>query len=258
MSYAEEALPYTLKKLEEAEVIQEPYPHMEIEGIFQPDYYKSLLENWPLYSDMASENSGVRRLELKPDPAVGSECVTFKDISISPRATFWRDFTKSFLSGKIQESLFKKYSIEAQPNIEVGRLVVDQKGAGFGPHTDRFDKLCAIMFYTPYDNGYRRECDTLMFEPYDRNVAWTQEHYKFEEFKLVKRIVYRPNVFFSFKNCRVAGGPWSFHGYNQTTDYNRQTIKCFIQKDIDPETVRAVTNEHYQRSQRWRKETDNA
>lgn len=254
MSYAKAALQYTLDKIREAEVVHEPYPHIEIEGIFEPEYYKLMVKNWPNYTHMVNENENVLRTDLLHDPSGGGNWLTYKDLPDGQRSSFWEDFTENFLAGDIQDILFSKYSIKNQANFTVGRLIVDKKGSGLGPHTERFDKLCVFLFYTPFDEKPRPECSTLIFEPFDKDIAWSHEHHTFEEFKEVGQCVYRPNTFFSFKVCRQVGGPWSFHGYRQFSDYNRQTIKCFVQQDLDPAYVRKIVNESRHRSRRWREQ----
>lgn len=259
LTAAQVAVPWTLKKLMNAKVIDKPFPHVEIDEIFEPNYYKHLLWHFPLIKNFKRENESVRRLDLLPDPAGGGSWPIESHVTHFDVFEFWDNFRTVFFNDAIRHEFLRLFRKQINnDNYFCGRLVVDGKNSGLGPHTDRFDKMISIIYHLPVPNcPIPSNTGTMLLEPKLKDMKITDEHYSYDEFDIVKYIDFKPNKMFAFEVMRNEGGVSSFHGYKQIEDYQRQTIKCFIQRKMDPAKVREEVEKTKHRSRRWRKELEN-
>lgn len=253
------ALWYTLDKVKNAVVQTDPFPHVEIEDIFPVPYYGELICNIPLLRQFHPENESVMRLDLVPDPVMQQDQYKWlidNRLRGSGMLSFWDNFREVYFSKVLEQHVLELFNIKPREKTYMtGRLCIDMQGSGLGPHTDRLDKVVSLIYHIPYDmNPQQPTCETLLFKPKDPNISVTAEHYSFGQFDEVKRIKYKPNKLFAFQVMRNQGGVSSFHGYNQTSRYNRQTIKTFIQRELPVSVVRAETSATKSKARRWRKE----
>ena len=259
MTSAYNAVWHSINRISQEKVIAHPFPHMEIDDIFPESFYRILQARVPSYTFFENENENVIRLDILNDPAGGGVWSTiFETKAPEKEQRFWADFEEAYFREEFINALLLKF--EAFPEEEVymcGRICVDRLHSGLGPHTDRFDKIVSLIFHIPAKPINHPGCETIILKPKDPNLKPTDEHYKFDEFNEVKRISYRPNKLFCFQVLRDVNGVSSFHGYHQDADVDRRTIKCFIQRDIDPEEVREQVESTKHRSRRWRQEIDN-
>ena len=258
MTSAYNSILHSVMKIEQAELIKEPFPHLEIEDIFPEIFYKIMLARVPSIRHFTQENENVLRLDIINDPAGGGDWPTvFGSRAPEKEKNFWNQFQEVYFGEIFINTLLAKFDTYPDEDVFMcGRMCIDQLDSGLGPHTDRFDKVISLIFHLTTDENTPPGCETIILEPKDPNIEATDEHYSYDEFNEVKRISYKPNKLFAFKVCREVGGVNSFHGYHQDTDLNRHTIKMFIQRDIDPDEIREQVEATKQRSRRWREEID--
>jgi len=241
---------YTLNRIAEASVNQSPFPHSEISNFFQPDYYQRMLRNWPtsdLY-DQAAENA--LRMDLVVDPAGGGDWSISKYIKDPAVLWFWQSFSDWFFSEEISLAFFKLFDIKQTDDFfSCGRICIDKKDSGIGPHRDRFDKIVSLVFYAGDEaTKHVPGMGTQLFTP-KPGIVLTDEHYRFDECDFVREAEYDINKMFAFKR-----GDESLHAYHQTDERERKAIKSFIQKRIDPELIREEVMKTKEKSRRWREE----
>lgn len=253
MTSAYNSILHSIKKIEQTELIIEPFSHLEIEDIFPEIFYKIMLARIPNIRHFTQENENVLRLDIINDPAGGGEWPTvFESRAPDKEKNFWEQFQDVYFGEMFINCLLEKFNTFPDEDVFMcGRLCVDQLNSGLGPHTDRYDKVISLIYHLPIVEINEPGCETILLEPKDKDLEATSEHYTFEEFDEVKRISYKPNKLFCF-----LVGDNSFHGYHQDTDINRKTIKTFIQRDIDPDEIREYVESTKHRSRRWRKEID--
>ncbi len=256
MTSAYNALRHSVDRIVNSKVIVDPFPHLEIDNIFPESFYKILLARVPSHKMFLPEKEGVFRMNIISDPCGGIDQTTiFESRAQEKEKIFWDSFQISYFGDEFITALLNKFETFPEEDVYMcGRLIIDRLNAGFGPHTDRYDKVISLIFHIPSAPINEHGFETMLFKPKDPNFEDTGEHYTYDDFDEVKRISYHPNKLFCFKVMSNTGGIGSWHSYHQDTDLDRLTIKAFIQRDIDSDEVRRVVDETKHRSKRWRDE----
>ena len=152
------ALEHSLHMIEHAKIVTEPYKHLVIDGIFPADYYLQILKHFPDQALMPKSRDDVHQLDLCVDPGVerfadGQLLIENTLKKTEPeKYAFWSDFRDAYFTKRFCDSFLSKFEgnfderdlVNYQP---VGRIACDLKGAGLGPHRDRDDKICSVLFY---------------------------------------------------------------------------------------------------------------
>ena len=241
-----------------SQVDPEPYPHIVVDDFFSLDTYMQMMVHFPLPDSM---EPGYLDYTRQTDLIVDRGMVeaddgkfAMKDELGSERIDFWLNFTQQMfpngrtgdLLGGVPEALCRKFGVDFHHSYACARLVIDEQGAGIGPHSDRSDKLISAIVYLGEDPG---ACGTMLLAPKNGFQPDVQErHYGYEKFDLVKVVEHKPNRLIAWPVDRP-----SFHAYHQMEPCFRKTLKFFVQKNIDPNTVReriAATKDH---AKDWRK-----
>ncbi|KAK3267180.1 hypothetical protein CYMTET_24249 [Cymbomonas tetramitiformis] len=154
---------YTLNKVKNAKVLKEPFPHVFIEDIFQPDFYPCILNKLPdgkrrgPYKSFKSERYLVKLadrtgVQLQPGARDYREA-TAKALDIN----FWTEFTEMFANPELGrqwvETLGASTSKRYDPQGEDKKirfvyrmdLSRDLSGYEIGPHTDTDFKWSAPL-----------------------------------------------------------------------------------------------------------------
>ncbi len=255
MTSAHNAVIHSISKIAQTEVIQSPFPHMEVDNIFPESYYQILLARIPDLSYFSSENENVLRLDLVADLAGGGKWNHFYDGQKfeDKIINFWLDFVEHYMGETFVELILTKFETFPEENVYMtGRICVDRKGSGLGPHADRFDKIVSVLYHIPRSLIHGNISGTKLFTPKDPNLIATDEHYTFEEFNEVKNLTYSPNKLVLFETFRNRNGISSWHGFRHDDIGDRASIKTFIQRDLPVEEIRAEINKTRHRSRRWR------
>lgn len=266
------ALEHTIAKIEGAEIDDDPYTHIVVDGVFPDRAYAKLLMNFlgspsvrdamvhPRNAHRVYEN--VKQLDLVPDPGVelaadGAWSLD-ENLEDGPQKEFWRRFRELYFSDVLVDTLREKFADRLKPEGDaypVGRLAIDYETAGLGPHVDRTDKLISVLFYLPGedDPDLREACGTQFLRPTTSELEMDDRHYGWDDFEVVKIAEYRPN--------RMVAWPVtddSFHAYYQSADVARFSIKMFVQSESKVDDARERIAETAAESQEWREEDGEA
>ena len=219
---------YVKQKFDAAEINNDPYPHIQIDDIFPPDFYQQILSN------KIDENFLSTLLELK---RVGSAYPdTRKVLSLIPSMPFLPDSYRTFweqaanwLLGDFQRIVLEKFEpyiihrFGNIPQLHAETLYTyDRSTYALGPHTDSVKKVLTLLIYLPEDDSLSH-LGTSMFVPNDSNFTCAGgPHHKFHQFKLLKTAQYKPNSLFGFFKTNN-----SFHGVEPIKENIRRDLLIY-------------------------------
>lgn len=131
---------HLIDRIDSATILEEPWPHMIIENIFNNETYETLLENWPSLSTM----------KKAPSTRIPNRYWVFLRDYKDP---FWSRVGEQLASKKLKRALFSKFnlSIETSSTTEI-RCMTDVKGYSIKPHIDIKYKILSMLLYTPENN----------------------------------------------------------------------------------------------------------
>ena len=145
-----------MRKILDAPILQEPFPHIQVEGVFEEGFFKEILRNLP-----------------KPSESKSSQ-------TVQALGGFWSQIE---IDG---EAIAEKLGVKA--DLYKLRLVRDPPGYQLGPHTDDPKKVFALVFYLKGENG------TSLYVPKEKGFEHDGlAHLKFSDFERVKEIPFIPN-----------------------------------------------------------------
>lgn len=171
-SFMQRALDHVLKKIQDAEVQPDPFPHFVIAEIFPPDFYPKLMAAIPSPTRFVPAEypgtgfgKGDKAEAGLAYPDLG-ELPIFRDIQ-----TFLRgdEFCRALL-GKfsrpdgIPADKYRYFANGAREFTSVFDLQIDPGGYEILPHPDIPDKIVTFQFYLVSDASLR-ECGTLFCRP---------------------------------------------------------------------------------------------
>ena len=259
------ALAHVLEAVSAAPLREEPYRHLLIDEVFPEDYYREMIRRFPASSQMhANPVHPVHQADLVPDPGVteaASGAWAMEAKLSGRRLRFWADFREAFFSGNLEALLMDRFQEYLEPKLNelqrlgmlpgnyyaVGRLALDHRGAGLGPHVDRTDKLVSAVMYLAVPGAMPLEgSGTQLLRPKE-SVEVSAAHRTWDEFDIVSVAEYAPNRMICWP---VTDDSW--HAYHEQHGY-RRTIKYFVQAAIPPETVRAEIARTKEQSHRWKR-----
>lgn len=189
-----------LKKIREAQVISEPYPHLYIEDVFPKDFYENL--TLPI--------NGYRSLE----EARGTQGYPQRFVHETPKEFYW------MRSGKLRSLLNEKLGVEAV--VDETLLIQDKPGYSIGPHTDTPSKAVSALFYLTR-NWTHLEHGTSIYVPLNGSFKDNEgKHYR-EGFSLHWTAPGKPNSAFIFARTDN-----SFHG---AEPYNGSGVRDILLYD---------------------------
>lgn len=227
---------YTLYQVANAPLREHPYPHILVRDVFEPEFYRRLLENL-----LPPELMRPIKEERHVGKAYSDDRYVF---TLSPdkvgalpqsHARFWDEFTRWLLATPFALTLFRKFGPfihqrfgDPQPGFFNEALLVDDRVRyALGPHTDTPTKVITLLFYLPSDDS-RPHLGTSIYAPRDPSFRCPGgPHYPFEKFERVVTMPYVPNTLFAFFKTDN-----SFHGVEpiRDRDYRRHLllydIKC--------------------------------
>ena len=181
---------YTIDKIDNAEVIQTPYPHIYIKDIFHPLLYSAMIESFP---DNYQTIESARNTKGYPERFVSSM-----------NSGIWNDVKSFLLSGAVREAFTRKFGVTGE---EEALLIRDFSGYAIGPHTDSQKKIMSALFYLPKDDSMK-EFGTSIYTPKQEGFTCSGvRHYPFADFDTVSTMPFMPNSLFAFPKSNK-----SFHG----------------------------------------------
>jgi FkbM family methyltransferase len=181
-------------KLRNAKVIEKPFPHLYVEGIFPEKVYDELVNGFPEKYESIEKTRGAHGYPLRSTAPLDSP--------------LWQSVKEALTEGVIRETLCRKLGAGDPARLMQDVLLVrDMEGYQISPHTDIPQKVVTALFYLPKDNSIEQE-GTVIYKPKKKGFTCkTGKHYSFGEFKKVKTMPFKPNSLFAFLRTDN-----SFHG----------------------------------------------
>ena len=209
------AFEYVIKKIIDALIIKEPYPHILISGIFPDEFYSVLLEQIPKVSAYTPKTKYGKTMTLE----------NF-DILDEEKKKFWKEVYGFLRSDKFASILLKKFNI-SKNGVSDLFLHKDLENFEFRPHRDTHSKLVTYLFYLPEDSSLSQLGTHILVPKKGVVIKKTTEHQDWELFETVKMSEYVPNSFFAF-----APHENSFHAvkidFPEDSVKKRDTIRGFV------------------------------
>ena len=206
---------YVIKKIIDALIIKEPYPHILISGIFPDEFYSVLLEQIPKVSAYTPKTKYGKTMTLE----------NF-DILDEEKKKFWKEVYGFLRSDKFASILLKKFNI-SKNGVSDLFLHKDLENFEFRPHRDTHSKLVTYLFYLPEDSSLSQLGTHMLVPKKGVVIKKTTEHQDWELFETVKMSEYVPNSFFAF-----APHENSFHAvkidFPEDSVKKRDTIRGFV------------------------------
>ena len=193
-----------LRRIAAAPILREPFAHCVIDGIFPPDFYEAILENWPEEASWRPlGESG--RVEKESYAERFVVLMTERDYArLDPtRRVFWKDEVAAWMMGaRFRAALLDKFAADlrgttfdavAERTIGDGLIVSDRTNYTIGPHTDEPPRVVSLLFYLPEDATFRR-FGTSLYTPNDPTVRCAGgPHYDFAGFQRSATVEFLPN-----------------------------------------------------------------
>jgi hypothetical protein len=160
-----------------AELIDRPWPHIEIDGFLSTAQAERIARDWPVDGWSAIEHSDAYR----PDGTSRRQ--------YQPVAEAFPDIADELLSDAVQTALVEKLDVTPQPLYPVALLIEDAPGYWIRLHPDSGGKVVTCQVYLPTEGGKENQGVVLQ----DRSGSVT------------KQIPYTFNRAYAFK---VTKGSW--------------------------------------------------
>jgi len=209
------AFEYVIKKIIDAPIIKEPYPHILISGIFPDEFYSVLLEQIPNVSAYTAKTKYGKTMTLENFDGLDEE-----------EKKFWKEVHDSLRSDEFASILLKKFNVSGKGVSDLF-LHKDLENFEFRPHRDTHSKLVTYLFYLPKDSSLSQLGTHILVPKKGVVIKKTTEHQDWELFETVKMSEYVPNSFFAF-----APHENSFHAvkidFPEDSVKERNTIRGFV------------------------------
>lgn len=233
-----EQVEYVINKIENSKLETYPYPYLEIENIFQEDFYSEILKNIPqnrgLYKQLSKKYHNRYVLELGFGENINAAIPNLK-LDNQTQNVFWKEFQKHFiLNNGLSACVKQKYrDYIDERRAQVGkincRLSRDEDGYSIGVHRDRKDKLFSVLFYLPEkdEEHLRINCGTEILIP-KGSFEHDDKHYDYNPdgshdlFDIYRTVEFLPNKMFSWcvvQNSYHGVSPIKIDGYRDSLAY---------------------------------------
>ncbi len=204
-------------------VVDAPFPHQVVTGVFPPEYYRELLDTLPSDATYRSigETGTLSRADVYRERYV-CDLVDLAAEEMDGERTFWRDLAAWLMNDRFRDFLVGCYTRQTTQRIGEGsamratvdaRFVRDRTNFAIGPHTDAPRKLLSLLFYLPR-TAAQAHLGTSIFAPLDPAFRCAGgPHYSFDRFRRTETAPYVPNTLFVFFRTDQ-----SFHGVEPIRD----------------------------------------
>jgi hypothetical protein len=216
------AVDYLAKKIQDTELIEEPYPYIYIKDALPQDFYNQLVANQPQKEHLATLTSMGRVIVVSGDPNNNPEdnriVLPVNEKTIDPLPAEirepWMQAATELITPELRDVFLNKFStfverrLGTRFNTKFESLYVrDYTGYELGPHTDSKSKVITVLFYLAPDNT-RPDLGTSMYAPKREGMTCPGgPHYMYKDFNRTATMPYLPNSMFAFfKNDK------SWHG----------------------------------------------
>lgn len=219
-------LNHLARRLREAKVDTDPFPHFYLEGVFPEEYYGQLLRHLP-GSDVYENLYEVTDLKLDHFRHRYQRDMNDGWTSTLPveLQSFWNSFNQWFLSPELAQAVLESFAEPLQPRIGEqtswpavsveAQFIRHRAGYFLGPHSDLYTKLVVLLVYLAPDDNTER-LGTSLYRPKAPGFSCPDsKHYAFEDFIKVKTVPYKPNSLLAFVRSDI-----SFHGLEPLTEHD--------------------------------------
>jgi len=208
---------HVLYQIANARIKPFPYPHIYVQDVFPPDFYRELRAHLPpaeAYQDLkALKRVGAGYPDTRLVMVVTPENVQALP---EPSRSFWSGTAQWLLAGpfgQVMASKFAEFLEQRFGDLRQTRfhdealLVQDYTTYALGPHTDSPAKVLSFLFYLPPDDSLAH-LGTSIYVPKDpRFTCPGGPHHRFEMFDRMMTMPFLPNTMFAFLKTDN-----SFHG----------------------------------------------
>lgn len=239
------------KKIEEAKVELNPFPHILIEGVFTDELYKNMHRLWPKSQEFIGDNRSIL--------PVTYGCLECTGLTTEQKI-FWRMFGEVIVNRYIKQKLILKLApyiclkhrlgdfssqdltyLTDFTNLRQDCLVQDLGSYQISPHIDQLNIFAALLFYLPEDFDHQEfGTELLSGQPCEN----PNEIYEGHEMLLVRKIPYKPNTLLCFLQT-----PSSWHRVSPIKDRKGYIRKLYLAPIfLSPEFVSRHYQDIYDRS----------
>lgn len=186
------------KKVEEAAVIEQPFPHIVIENLFPDDFYQYAMSLWPsedLFNNAAcisADHDRIERSELSTNqkmfwPVFGDIIGDLKLTLIEKLRPYFK--LKFGMQGFPVERL---HPVKDFTNFG-GLLIQYKPGFSISSHVDQFNIFAAVLIYFPADTDHT-EAGTTLYSGSPNSNLYRIYNSQVNNLKFSKKISYKPNT----------------------------------------------------------------
>jgi len=192
---------HVLARIAAAPVIEDPFPHCIVDGVFPADFYEDLIDRWPEDACFVPLVETGRTGPLY-SPARHVVQLTEQDLARLDQAgrAFWECEVAAWLMHpEFLEAVLGKFHVPAVSRVRGDALIVsDRESFAILPHTDAIHRLATLLFYLPEDAAFRRY-GTSLYAPLDASFrSFEGLHHPRERFRLAKTAEFLPNRLLMF------------------------------------------------------------
>ena len=225
-SQAREVLSHVVARIAAAKVEEHPFPYAVVDGVFPPDYYRQLLDNFPLAATMKPLSDTGRVLPGAYPERLALLLDSGSLAKLPPaQREFWTELTEWLFHDQFTHACATKFAgalaprlnriAEAEGAIRTrgdALLVNDGSRYAIGPHTDSPHRLITFLFYMPEDDRLR-DLGTSIYAPKEAGfTCWGGPHHPHAKFDRVATVEFLPNRLLLFPQTER-----SFHGVEEIT-----------------------------------------
>lgn len=161
--HQEEMERYVLQKIEDAEIIKNPFPHLLIRDILPKQDYEELINTLP------------KSIDYLPLETRGTKGYPERSYHTAPPMLSW------MTRGKLRDALDRKFGLTPSSSDEI-LLLRDRQGYKIPPHTDTPAKAVTMLVYLDVDHH-----GTTLYKPKKKGFTDPEGmHHPFEQFTAVK------------------------------------------------------------------------
>jgi hypothetical protein len=211
-----------LDTIAKSPVIDDPFAHVYMRGVFPDDFYAEMLARLPEPKDYQTlVDTGRVGADYSPSRLIFSGRPEHLELLPPESREFWDKLFGTLLQTEFINFLHQKFAEAingrmANPEETLERehligaesfLIRDNAGYDLGPHTDSPAKIVSSLFYlaSDEDHGY---LGTSFYTPIKEGFTCTGgPHYPFDQFKRTRTAPYLPNTMLAFVKTSRA-----FHG----------------------------------------------
>ena len=223
-SVREQVMSHLLRRLDETNTCEAPYPHFWLREVFPADVYAQMLERLPVDEDFTAQKAErfyrqdgtSTRLQL---PVLEHRLANLP----SDNAEFWLGIHDVLHSTELKRAVYRKLApglmyrygvpateVEDLPGVPAPRFFRERDGYAIAPHPDTRRKVVTLQFALPEDRS-QLDLGTGIYIRSLLPTDWIGQPSGFRGFRKVQQYPFEPNSAFAFSVLNSIGKK-SWHG----------------------------------------------